>query len=300
MHGQGKETYEEHKARNIERGRVSKTIQTNLAIGLRKAQVYQRFKNLSVSEELLPQGDGTIRISPFDDYILFTLYEDVKEQSNPIDLSNVGKVYLSFIGENDTIRIPYYTNVKEVDLSQGQVLFRISESDSKKILALDNNNFYVSTLMVSETGDESDESILYTGTFLSFADEAQESMTSKYETLLETTTTEIAALNEKILVLESKVGQTDQTLAAMQTTNNILADSNSEMANIIGQLNTEVSSADAEAAIANAAAAQANAAATDLQTQLTQQTEAVQTLVASQMDSPQFLAGLAALNVNII
>jgi len=272
---------------------MSQTIQTDQAIGLRKAQVYQRFKNLSVSEELLPQGDGTIRISPFDDYILFTLYEDVKEQSNPIDLSNVGKLYLSFIGENDTIRVPYYTNVKEVDLSQGQALFRISESDSKKILSLDNNNFYVSTQMVSENGNESDESVLYTGTFLSFADEAKESMTSKYDTLLEATTTEIAALNEKIIVLEAEIAGFDQRLAAMQTTNNILADSNSEMANIIGELNKEVTSADAEAAVANAAAAQANA-------KVKQQSAAIQQLSTSHMNTPQLLAGLAALNVNII
>ena len=49
---------------------------------------------------------------------------------------------------NDEIDILNHTQVDEVDLSQGEVLFRITRSDSKKILALTNNNFYISTKMV--------------------------------------------------------------------------------------------------------------------------------------------------------
>ena len=84
----------------------------------------------------LPQGDGTIRISPFDDYYIFTFYDEMDNENTPIDLSNVGTLYMSFIGENDEIRIPYYTNVQDVSLAQGQVLFRISKENSKKILNL--------------------------------------------------------------------------------------------------------------------------------------------------------------------
>lgn len=53
-----------------------------------------------------------------------------------------------FVGDNDEIRVPNYTQVQNIDLSQGQVLFRIDEDSSKKILALDNKNFYVTTQMV--------------------------------------------------------------------------------------------------------------------------------------------------------
>ena len=94
------------------------------------------FENLSVSEAPLPQGDGSIRISPFDDYFLFTLYDEKDGQNVPIDLSNVGTIYISFIGTNDEVKIPNYTNVNEINMSGGQVLFRISAENGKRILGL--------------------------------------------------------------------------------------------------------------------------------------------------------------------
>ena len=115
-----------------------------LALTKPEKEYYQRFVNLSVNEVPLPQGDGMIRISPFDDYYLFTLYDEVDGEDKPIDLSNVGSLYLNFIGDTDDIDILNHTQVEEVDLSQGEVLFRITRSDSKKILALSNNNFYKS------------------------------------------------------------------------------------------------------------------------------------------------------------
>ena len=248
----------------------------------------------------MPQGDGTIRISPFDDYILFTLYEDVKEQPNPIDLSNVGKLYLSFIGENDTIRIPNYTNVKEVDMSQGQVLFRISESDSKKILALDNNNFYVSSQMVSKNGDESDESVLYTGTFLSFADEAKDSMTSKYETLLETSTTEVAALQDEVAVLKQSQGIQDQTKDVLGSEIARISNANKRLINYIGELNKDLKSSEIETILAQEAAEEAIASKNAALVQLKNQSEATKQFLSGQNTNPQFLAGLANLNVNVI
>ena len=48
------------------------SIETNIALNSTEKQYYQRFVNLSVNEEPLPQGDATIRITPFDDFFLFT------------------------------------------------------------------------------------------------------------------------------------------------------------------------------------------------------------------------------------
>ena len=48
-------------------------IQTNISVNKTQKEYYQKFVNLSVNEEALPQGDGTIRISPFDDYSIFTI-----------------------------------------------------------------------------------------------------------------------------------------------------------------------------------------------------------------------------------
>ena len=234
-------------------------INTETAVAPTQAEIYKRFKNLSVSEEILPQGDGTIRISPFDDYILFTLFNEVDGSDVPIDLSNVGKLYINFVGKNDIIKIPYYVNVYELDLSQGQVLFRISEEDSKKILALDNKNFFVSSQMMSENGEVSDETTLYTGKFLSFSDEAQESMTSKYNRLLDTSSAEVAALAEEVQKLKKERNELKNKIENNETTIATLRSSNAELTNSLADVSAELTSASLEAAQANAAAAQAAA-----------------------------------------
>ena len=246
-------------------------INTETSIAPVQAEIYKRFKNLSVNEEILPQGDGTIRISPFDDYVLFTLFDEVDGADTPIDLSNVGKLYINFVGENDIIKIPYYTNVYELDLSQGQVLFRISEEDSKKILALDNKNFFISSQMVSENGDVSDETTLYTGKFLSFSDEAQESMTSKYNRLLDTSSAEVAALTEEVTMLRSEKAILESTVEKGLSTIATLRSSNTELTNSLADVTADLTSSALEAAQANAASAQAAADAIAAQEALKKQ-----------------------------
>ena len=62
-------------------------INTNISVSERQAQAFKRFQTTSANEQPLPQGDGSIKISPFDDYFLFTLYEDIEGEDRPIDLS---------------------------------------------------------------------------------------------------------------------------------------------------------------------------------------------------------------------
>ena len=155
-------------------------IRTNISLSKTQKEYFQRFVNLSVNEEALVQGEGVIRISPFDDYFLFTMYDEIDSEDTPIDLSNVGDIFINFIGTSDEINIKNWTQVNEVDLSQGEVLFKISKDDSKKVLALNNNNFYISTKMVSASDDSvSDESILYQGTWLAFDAANRDRLTSQ-------------------------------------------------------------------------------------------------------------------------
>ena len=157
-------------------------IRTNVSVTKTQKEYYQKFVNLAVNEKPLPQGDGIIRISPFDDYFLFTIFDEIDGEDTPIDLSNVGDIFINFIGTTDEVDIMNHTQVAEVDLSQGEVLFRITRSDSKKVLALDNSNFYISTKMVSPLdGSISDESILYQGIWLAFDDASRITLTSQIE-----------------------------------------------------------------------------------------------------------------------
>mgnify|MGYP003644220168 CR=1 FL=1 len=47
-------------------------IQTNISLTPQEKTYFQRFVNLSVNEEALPQGDATMRISPFDMSLFYT------------------------------------------------------------------------------------------------------------------------------------------------------------------------------------------------------------------------------------
>ena len=207
-------------------------IQTNISLTPQEKTYFQRFVNLSVNEEALPQGDATMRISPFDDYFLFTLYDEIDSEDTPIDLSNVGNIFINFIGTSDEINVKNHTQVEEVDLSQGQVLFKITKSDSKKVLALDNNNFYISTKMISEEDDSiSDESILYQGTWLAFDTASRVTLTSQIEEQRLEYSIELAKLkreldtaNQTNNLLIQQAQQDDLAIQALTENNNNIID----------------------------------------------------------------------------
>tara|TARA_R110000796_G_scaffold27364_5_gene75559 strand:+ start:462 stop:1277 length:816 start_codon:yes stop_codon:yes gene_type:complete len=233
-------------------------IQTNISLTKIQKEYFQRFVNLSINEEALPQGDATMRISPFDDYFLFTVFDEIDNEDTPIDLSNVGNIYISFIGTNDEIVVKNHTQVEEADLSQGEVLFRITKSDSKKILALNNNNFYISTKMVSTEDDSiSDESILYQGTWLAFDAASKLTLTSQIEEQRLEYSIELAKLKDKNAVLIASndellklTGENTLVIQALQA-------SNDEMVNEIAELNKDLSSTESAEINRKAAAAAA-------------------------------------------
>ena len=227
------------------------SIETNIALNSTEKQYYQRFVNLSVNEEPLPQGDATIRITPFDDFFLFTLFDEIGGEDTPIDLSNVGDIFINFIGSSDDIDIKNHTQVEEVNLSQGQVLFKISRSDSKKILALDNQNFYISTRMEDENG-VSDESVLYTGTFLNLQDSVQQNMTDKLNAQALLYSRDLAGKqriidNYKTTLAEMISLDEDQT-----ATISGLEASNLELTNELAILTEQLGSTESELALKNA------------------------------------------------
>jgi len=235
-------------------------VQTNISVTKEEKEYFKRFTSLDPTAAPLPQGDGTIRISPFDDYVIFTIFDETGENGDyadtPIDLSNVGTLTLVFVGENDEIRIPNWTQVQDVDLSQGQVLFRIDKENSKKILALDNQNFYISTRMEDEHG-VSDESVLYTGTFLGLTDAAQESLTSKLNTQGLLYARELAELQTTIKKLNAKISELVSTVNDGTATIKELDISNQELTNEVAVLSDKLGTKESRGVLTSARAAQA-------------------------------------------
>jgi hypothetical protein len=210
-------------------------ILTDISLSQPEAEFYKKFKNLSVNEQPMPQGEGSIRISPFDDYFIFTLYDEIDGVDSPIDLSNVGTIFMVFIGKNDEIRIPNYTNVQDIDFSSGQVLFRISKNESQKILALDNRNFYISTMMTDPDGT-SDESVLYTGTFMPFDEAAKVSLTQQLEDARLEFSRQLAALQVTVDRLNQDIFQKDNLIAEQTAVIETLKVSNQNLSNEIAVL----------------------------------------------------------------
>jgi hypothetical protein len=82
-------------------------------------------------------GELALRISKFDSYRLFTLYENVKERK-VMDVSGDQKYYLVFKSPKKEIRIPEYDpkGFFEVDKVNGCVLFKITKKNAEDILGM--------------------------------------------------------------------------------------------------------------------------------------------------------------------
>jgi hypothetical protein len=82
-------------------------------------------------------GELALRISKFDSYRLFTLYENVKERK-VMDVSGNQKYYLVFKSPKKEIRIPEYepNGFFEVDKVNGCILFKITKKNAEDILSM--------------------------------------------------------------------------------------------------------------------------------------------------------------------
>ena len=82
-------------------------------------------------------GELALRISRYDSYRLFTLYENVKERK-VMNISGNQKYYLVFRSPKKEIRIPEYDpkGFFEVDKVNGCVLFKITKKNAEDILSM--------------------------------------------------------------------------------------------------------------------------------------------------------------------
>jgi hypothetical protein len=245
-------------------------INTAVVQDAQASTTVKTFQNLSVSEEPLPQGDGNIRISHFDDYFLFTLYDEKDGQNVPIDLSNVGTIYISFIGTTDEVKIPNYTNVKDIHMAGGQVLFRISAAEGKRILRLNTSNFFISTKMIGENNTASDESVIYTGTFSSISDAAKQSLTSQLNKVKTDLTSQITTLTKENASLNDTIKSQSQKIDSLTVALTALTNSNAELTNELAELIKDLSTVKQNEIQTRATSAQALADATKTQTAQTQ------------------------------
>ena len=199
-----------------------------------------RIERLASNSTMYYRGDTCIEISPFTNYYLFTIYKESNDEKVddhvPLNLTNLGTVWLSFINGDTKIRIPNYKNVENVDMANGEVVFRISEEEASRILALGNNTFYISTA-ITDGKTSSDETVLFSGSWNEYSLTMKSSLTETIQTLNAT----INSLETKLASdTETYVSQLD---AAQIEIENLKAEKEALSAKII-ELETKLSEID--------------------------------------------------------
>lgn len=195
----------------------------------------------NVSNVIYGKGDICLKLSPFDNFRMFTLYEDWRsDDRKPIDLSNGQKVYLVFKSKKKEIRIPEYDLVDSdytVDKVNGQVLFKISKKNAIDIIAMDNRVFYITRIydVTDYTGQKvisSDEEVLYTGQWKEEGSNEVDNYTAQIKnlmSLLEERNKQIKDLQESNARLMEQNAQFATTLSELQEQNDKLTAENTEL-----------------------------------------------------------------------
>ena len=195
----------------------------------------------NVSSTIYGKGDVCLKINPFDNFRMFTLYSNWKsDDRTPLDLSNGQKVYLIFKSKNKEIRIPEYDLIDSeytVDKVNGQVLFKISKKNAVDILAMDTNVFYITR--VYETTDytgnnvvSSEEEVLYTGLWKDEASNTVDNYTSQLKSvtaLLEDRNQQIKDLMESNAKLMKQNAEYAEIITSLQEENEKMSTDISEL-----------------------------------------------------------------------
>lgn len=187
------------------------------------------------------KGDICLKLNPFDNYRMFTLYDNWKsDDRKPLDLSNGQKMYLIFRSKNKEIRIPEMDTIDTsytVDKVNGQVLFKINQKNAVDILAMDTRTFYITRTYTSgEKVLSSDEEVMYTGLWKEEGTNTIENYTSQIKSLtdiLEERNTQIKDLQES----NAKLIEQNTNFATQLET---LKDTNDQLSSQITELEKKV------------------------------------------------------------
>ena len=141
-----------------------------------------------------------------------------------VDLTNTGSLYINFFDQKTglKIKIKNYTNIKQLNPANGEVVFKIPSSESSKILGLTDTTYYISTVL--ETGGgTSEETLLYTGTWYNSKNKADKvasdtitDLQKAYTALEQSTTAMMTEKDAKIEVLKAETNYQQQYIISLQ------------------------------------------------------------------------------------
>jgi hypothetical protein len=112
------------------------------------------------TSEFVNEGDLTITIPPFATYIKFVISKKKGDDFELISFENAELVILSFSDGKTKLKFNHVYN-KDVDMSQGEVLFKINEQNANSIRGMKSDTFYISI------DNGTDETMVTKGKFIS-------------------------------------------------------------------------------------------------------------------------------------
>lgn len=93
--------------------------------------------------EFVNEGDLTITVPPFATYIKFVIAKKRGDDFEYVSFENTELVKLTFNDGKTKLKFNHVYN-KDIDMGQGEVLFKINEQNANSIRGMQTDTFYIS------------------------------------------------------------------------------------------------------------------------------------------------------------
>ena len=95
------------------------------------------------TSEFKTEGNLTIKIPPFTSYYKFVIAKRKQDDIEFVSFVNAENVIMTFGDGNQKLKFNHISN-KDINMGEGEVLFKISEANANTIRGMKNNTFYIS------------------------------------------------------------------------------------------------------------------------------------------------------------
>ena len=95
------------------------------------------------TSEFKTEGNLTIKIPPFTSYYKFVIAKRKQDDVEFVSFVNAENVIMTFGDGNQKLKFNHISN-KDINMGEGEVLFKISEANANTIRGMKNKTFYIS------------------------------------------------------------------------------------------------------------------------------------------------------------
>jgi len=191
----------------------------NITVATENLLIMEKDENNTIA---FGQGNLWMIINPFDNVIKFKIYKKKNNKQIPSNLALGNTINLVFIDSTENkLRFTNINDSTKENLSQGEIIFKITSDNSTKILNSSNNTFYITSI-----SKDNSETIIYHGRWYSVSNvsivEDHIKNSNEFTQKQSTIETKIIELEDQITSLTNTNNITNINTAPTNTTNNNL------------------------------------------------------------------------------